>query len=100
MKLQELAVEPQLIAVSLDEEEIVEKYGEPLEFFVWDRQPIEKFMQFAGKAVDEQNIDKVVAFCKEMILDENGNRVLEGNNVLPLDVMTRAITKVMQTLGK
>ena len=100
MKLQELAVEPQLIKVSLDEEKIIEQYGEPLEFYVWDRQPIENFMKFAGKKIDDKNIGDIVAFAKDMILDEAGNPVLTGKSILPLNVMTTCITKVMETLGK
>lgn len=100
MKLQELAVEPTLVKVTLDDKEIKEEYGDNLEFYVWDRQPIEKFMQFAGKKVTEDNVADVVAFCKDMILNEKGEQILSGKSVLPLAVMTKCITKVMETLGK
>ena len=43
MKLAELAAEPKLIPITLDDADIVEKYGEPLEFWIWDRQPIDSF---------------------------------------------------------
>lgn len=100
MNIKELATEPQLIKVVLDDEDIVTDFGEPLEFYAWDKQPIERFLQFAGKKVTEDNLDAVISFAKEMILDENGERVLKDNLILPASVMSRCITAVMSQLGK
>lgn len=100
MNIAELAVEPKLIKITLDDEEIVEQFGEPLEFHAWDRQPIERFLQFAGKKITEENLPQVINFCKEMILDDQGEPVLKDKLVLPATVMSRCITKVMEQLGK
>jgi hypothetical protein len=35
-----------------------------------------------------------------MILDENGVKVMVEDKLLPTGIMTKAITKVMETLGK
>ena len=43
MKLSELAVKPKLSKVTITEEHIVEKYGEELDFYIWDRQPLDIF---------------------------------------------------------
>jgi hypothetical protein len=99
-KLTELAVAPQLIAVALDDEETIEEFGDSLEFYVYDRQPIEKFLKFAGKTADESNMGEIIEFAKEMILDENGVKVMVEDKLLPTGIMTKAITKVMETLGK
>lgn len=100
MKLAELAVLPKLVPVSLDDEDTLEQYNEPLEFYVWDRQPIEKFMQFAGKTVGPEQMPELVAFACELILDEQGNRIMDEGRLLPTSVMTKCITKVMTELGK
>jgi hypothetical protein len=42
----------------------------------------------------------VMNLAKEMILDEKGNLVMEGENTLPSDIAMRALTKVIETLGK
>ena len=42
MKLSQLAAKPTLIKLELDDEDVVKEYGEPLEFWIHDRQPIEK----------------------------------------------------------
>lgn len=100
MNIKELAVEPQLIKITLDQDFIVEQFGEALEFYAWDRQPIEKFLRFAGKKITDENLPEVISFCKEMILDETGEPVLTGTKVLPSTVMSACITSVMEQLGK
>ena len=100
MKLQELAVKPVLITVTIDDEDIIEQYGEPLEFYVWDRQPVEKFMMFAGKKLEAEDLPMMLDFCREMILDDKGKPVLTNEKVLPTQVMTKCVTKVMEQLGK
>jgi hypothetical protein len=35
-----------------------------------------------------------------MILDEEGKRIMEGNVMLPTNVLMKAFTKVIETLGK
>ena len=100
MNITELAVKPSLVKVVLDDESIVEEYGEALEFFVWDRQPLEKFMRFAGKSITSEDLPELIAFTKTMILDAEGNEVMGDGKLLPTSIMTRCITKVMEQLGK
>ncbi len=98
MKLAELAAEPKLTKIILEDEDIVEKYGEALEFWIWDRQPIDNYMRMA-KSTNE-NFDEIVTAVNEMILDEEGKRIVEGNVMLPTNVLMKAFTKVIETLGK
>lgn len=98
MKLAQLAAEPSLLRIELDDADIVEKYGEPLEFWIWDRQPIEHYMKMA-RATDE-NFAGIVEAVNNMILDENGEKIIQGNVMLPSVVLMKAFTKVIETLGK
>ena len=100
MNLKELAVKPQLIKITLDDEEIIEEFGEALEFHVWDRQPIEKFIKFAGQKIHQDNFPEVVEFCAAMILDEEANPIMSDGKILPTSVMARCITAVFNQLGK
>ena len=100
MKLQTLATKPQLIKIEIDDETVMQKYGETLEFYVWDRQPIEKFIKFAGKQITPEMIPDLVKFCEEMILDEEGNKVLVDGVILPNTVMALCLSKTLETLGK
>tara|TARA_R110002020_G_scaffold170331_3_gene359940 strand:- start:4586 stop:4882 length:297 start_codon:yes stop_codon:yes gene_type:complete len=98
MKLADLAAEPKLIPVTLDSELIVEKYGEPLEFWILDRQPIDKYLQMARTS--EDNMDQMVVAVNEMILNEEGNPIVSEGKMLPSTVLMEAFTKVIEALGK
>jgi hypothetical protein len=98
MKLTQLAAKPQLIKVEIADEEIVKEFGEPLEFWIWDRQPLDKFVKLAQVQAD--NFGELVKTVNEMVLDEEGNPIVQGDIVLPTHVMTKVIGKVVETLGK
>lgn len=98
MKLAELAAEPKLIKIILDDEDLVKKYNEPLEFWIWDRQPIDSYMRMAKSTTE--NFEDIVNAVNEMILDEEGKRIVQGNVMLPTNVLMKAFTKVIETLGK
>jgi hypothetical protein len=98
MKLAELAAEPKLIPIKLDSEKIIETYGEALEFWIMDRQPIDTYLQMAK--MKDENMEEIVLMVNEMILDEEGNRVITDNKMLPTQVLMEAFTKVVETLGK
>ena len=53
MKLSQLAAKPTLIKLQLDDEDVVTEYGEPLEFWIHDRQPIEKYIEMARAGGDD-----------------------------------------------
>jgi len=98
MKLSQLASKPQLVQITLDDEDTVAVYGEPLEFWTWDRQPLETFMKLAvGASKDPAT---VLGIASSLILDESGKKVIDGDVTLPSNVMIRAIAKVTDALGK
>lgn len=98
MKLTELASKPQLSKMTIDDEPIVEKYGESLEFYIQDRLPIETYTKLASvKSDDPSDMYRVI---KDLILDEHGDPVMTDGNVLPMDVMNAAVMKVTENLGK
>lgn len=46
MKLSQLAAKPQLVKVVLDDQDTLEQFGEALEFYTWDRQPMEVLLKW------------------------------------------------------
>jgi len=98
MKLSELAQKPQLVVMTLDDEETVKEYGEPLEFYTWDRQPMDLFLKMSSLEPDNQG--SVIDIVKDLIMDEKGNKLIQGEEVLPGKVLLRVITKVVEGLGK
>lgn len=98
MKLSELAAKPKLISVTIDDEEIVKKYNEPIVFYTYDRQPIDTFMRLANS--DQNNIAGMIDVVRNLLLDEKGKPILNDEVMLPTDVLIKAIGKVTEMLGK
>lgn len=98
MKLQDLATKPQLQEIIIDKAEIVEKYGEPVNFFILDRLPIDTFTKLASLKSD--NLTDMYNVMQDLVLDEKGNPIMVDGNVLPTDILTECILKVSDFLGK
>ena len=61
MKLSQLTAKPQLIQIVIDDEETVTEFGEQLEFYTWDRQPMDVFMKLANaQSSDATGIIEIV----------------------------------------
>lgn len=98
MKINQLASKPQLIKLVIDSEVIVKEYGEPIEFYTWDRQPLDRFMKLAS--IKQDRPDEIIAIVRDLILDEDGKVVLKDEVMLPTKVLVEVIQKVVETLGK
>ncbi len=98
MNIKNLATKPQLVQITLDDADIVEKYGEPLDFWVWDKQPLDKFIKFASAG--ETDFGQILTLCSDLILDSEGNPVLTDGAVLPNQVLVKCVNKVVEQLGK
>ena len=98
MKLTQLAAKPQLVKVEIADEDVVKEFGEALEFYIWDRQPMDKFIRLAQ--MKGEDMSELIAAVNDMVLDEEGNPVIKEGLVLPTNVMTKVIGKVVETLGK
>lgn len=98
MKLSEICSEPQLVEIKLDDKETVKQYGEALTFYTWDRQPMDVFMRLAN--IEAKNTGELINIVKTLILDEEGKPVLSDKNMLPTNILMKAITKVTEHLGK
>lgn len=98
MKLNQLAKKPQLTLMTLDDKETVKEFGEPIEFYTWDRQPMDTFLKLSS--IDPNNQSAIISAVKDLVMDEAGNKILEGEEVLPTNVMLRVMAKVVEGLGK
>ena len=98
MKLTQLAAKPQLVKIELNDEDVVREFGEPLEFWIYDRQPMDKFVRLAQ--MRGEDMSELITAVNEMVLDEEGNPIVKDGLMLPTNVMTKVIGKVVETLGK
>lgn len=98
MKLSQLSAKPQLVLVKLEDEATIKEYNEAVEFYTWDRQPMDVFMKLASATQD--NTGGIIEIVKTLILDEEGKQILTKDNMLPTHILMRAISKVTEMLGK
>ena len=98
MKLSQLAAKPTLIKIVLDDEDTIQAFGEPLDFYVHDRQPVEVFVKLAS--LTSGQFHEIVHVVNDLILDENGNKIITDGNVLPQKLYVRVVERVVTQLGK
>jgi len=97
MKLAQLTAKPKLIPITIDDEEIVKEYGEPIEFWIYDKHKLETFMGMAN--LQKDNFTEVAKVVNTLVLDEKGKPILQGEETLPVNVMIKVIQKVVDSLG-
>jgi hypothetical protein len=98
MKLSQLSAKPQLIEISIDDEETIKEFGEAISFYTWDRQPMEIFLKLANMTSNDTG--NIIGIVRTLILDEAGAQILKDDAMLPTHVLMKAITKVTDILGK
>jgi hypothetical protein len=96
MKLVDIAKKPSLQRMELNDEATIKQYGEALEFWCYDRQPLDSFLKFANKANDP---GVMVEILSSMILNEDGTPVMKDGLTLPPEMMVRVANKLMEFLG-
>lgn len=96
MQLKELAKKPKLELVTVDTPAIVEAYGEPLEFYMMDRQDLPTYLKLAQIKDNQEEIFNIV---KDIVLDDKGKRVLSDGELLPVDIMVPVLEAAIQRLG-
>jgi hypothetical protein len=100
MNLSQIAAKPQLIKLTISDAELVAKYGngEPLDFWTWDRQPIETFMKIANS--QGADTGTMINIVRTLILDEQGNEILKDGQSIPGALMINAVGLIVELLGK
>ena len=94
MKLKDLAKKPTLVKVTVDTDNIIKMYGEPLEFWMWDRQDLPTFLQLASLKDNPVELFKLI---KDLVLDEDGSKVL-GDEMLPVEIMVPVIEAAVKNI--
>jgi len=97
MKLKALSKKPKLIKAQVDNEKIVKKYGEAVEFWMYDRYEIDTYFKLMN--VEEQDFITMSKVVKDMIYVEDGTPIVEAGEILPSDLLMSIVTEVIKQLG-
>lgn len=96
MDLSQLAETPKLLHLQLDSEAIVEKYGEPIEFYMYDRQSIPTYIKLSSI---ENDTGELIEAVRQLVMTKEGKPMLKADQTLPFDIMMAMIEKVVAELG-
>ena len=97
MKLSQLTAKPKLISLAVDDEATIAEFGEAVEFYTWDRQPMDVFLKIAS--AQEKDMSQMVGIVKDLILDENGKPIISNENMVPTSILIKCIGKIVEKLG-
>lgn len=97
MDLRQAAVKPKLQKITLDSEYVMKEYGEPLEFFMWDRQRMPVYIHLS--TLDQSDTAAVLDAVRKLVLDANGKEMLSDDIELAPNVMIDVINAVVEQLG-
>lgn len=99
MNIKEFASVPKLIEISLDDNDLVERYGEPITFHTFDIVGLNTYFEFfnARTKGEYTQLDSII---KKLILNDKGVPALKENEDLPIDIAAAAINKIGEILGK
>jgi hypothetical protein len=97
MKISALASTPQLIPISIDDKEIVDKYGESIDFYIHDRQDVDTYMKLA--TIESQDFGEIARVMSSLVLEDDGSRALNDDQRLPMDITVKMVEKVIEKLG-
>lgn len=96
MNIKELARKPELKKITVDNPIVVEAYGEPVDFWMYDRQSVPTYIQLAQIKDNHYEIFEIV---KQIIMDEQGLPVLNDGEMLPIDIMIPILEAAIMQLG-
>lgn len=94
-----LASKPKLTHIILDDNALVETYGEPIEFWAYDIVGLSTYFEFFQNRAESQ-YDNLTKMMRSLILLEDGSPAIKDGEDLPVDIAAAAITKLGEILGK
>lgn len=98
MNLSELTSKPQLVKITIDDEDIVSKYNETIDFYIYDRQNLDVYMKLTALQ-EASDIVALSDIVRIIVLDEAGKPILNEGKMLPFDIMMKVIQRSVKHLG-
>jgi len=99
MDISKLAKKPELIKLTLDEAEVVERFGEPITFYIKDQMGISTYFNFykLQQAEDDSLLNELL---RKIVLKEDGTPAIGEDEVLPVQLILGILMRINDFLGK
>lgn len=99
MDISRFAKKPVLTKIVMDEAEVIETYGEAIEFHMLDQMSISTYFEFY-RLQQEQDSDKLNDLLRKIILKDDGTPALTADEIFPVDLTLGLLVKINDFLGK
>lgn len=101
MEISKVVKKPELIKITLDDAQVIEAFGESIEFWMKDFVDIDTYFQFfQSQAEQEKDVRQLGKILKKIVLKEDGSPAIGEDEELPLAIIVPVITRVTENLGK
>jgi hypothetical protein len=99
MKIDKIAINPELLKISLQDKDIIEAYGEPIEFYIKNYVGIDTYFDFY-KSRSDKDEEKLMEILRKLILNEHGQPAIKEDQYLPIDIILHSMDQIGTELGK
>ena len=99
MDISKFAKKPILTKIVIDDAEVVEQYGDSIEFHMLDQMSISTYFEFY-RLQQDQDSDKLNDLLRKIVLREDGTPALAEDEMLPVDLTLGLLVKINDFLGK
>ena len=96
--ISEFAKKPQLVEIVLDNEDIINEFGEAVIFYMHDYVDINTYFEFFRS--QSENGTGLNELLRKIILNAEGQPVLGAYDALPVKLAVGALAKINDNLGK
>lgn len=99
MDISQFAKKPQLHKLVLDDQELLDTYGEEITFWMQDVVDINTYFDFY-KHQGARDGDQLMNVLRKIILKEDGQPAINDGDIIPIDITLATLMKVNEHLGK
>jgi hypothetical protein len=99
MDISKFAKKPTLTKIVMDDAEVVEQYGDVIEFHMLDQMSISTYFEFY-RLQQDQDSDKLNDLLRKIVLKEDGTPALTEEEIFPVDLTLGLLVKINEFLGK
>jgi hypothetical protein len=99
MDISEFKVKPTIIEITIDDKNLVEKYGSTITFRMYDHQKLTPYFAFF-KAQREGDTEALETIIRQIVLDKDDKPVMSKGYELPVDIFAELVVKIGEQLGK
>lgn len=99
MDISKFAKKPILTQLVMDQPEVIETYGEPIEFYIMDQMGISTYFDFY-RLQQDQDSNKLNDLLRKIVLKEDGTPALAEDEIFPVDLTLGLLVKINEFLGK